>query len=217
MLSNRVKRLIGANEAELAGVAGNLLSAAKGREIKTIFVTSSRNAEGKTTAAIAIAQSLAANGRNKVLLVDANMRAPRIHELFEVAGSPGLTDLLLGSSDDSQVMRDTEYGGLTVLPYGSGSSAAEAFKPEPLSRGLANLKGKFDYVVCDGDSVISSPDASVLAKQFDGIAVVVECQKTKWEVLQAATEKIENIGGNVLGVILNKRRFYIPRGLYGRI
>ncbi len=64
MLSNRVKRLIGANEAELAGVAGNLLSAAKGREIKTIFVTSSRNAEGKTTAAIAIAQSLAANGRN---------------------------------------------------------------------------------------------------------------------------------------------------------
>jgi len=145
------------------------------------------------------------------------MRAPRLHELFEVAGSPGLTDLLLGSADDSQVMRDTEYDGLTVLPYGSGSSAADAFKPETLSQGLTNLKGKFDYVVCDGDSVIPSSDASVVAKHFDGIAFVVECEKTKWELLQAATEKIENVGGNILGVVLNKRRFYIPRGLYGRI
>ncbi|NQT92509.1 MAG: CpsD/CapB family tyrosine-protein kinase [Lentisphaerae bacterium] len=217
MLSNRVKRLIGANEAELAGIAGNLLSAAKGREVKTVFVTSSRNSEGKTTAAIALAQSLAANGRNKVLLIDANLRSPRLHELFEVAGSPGLTDLFLGNGDESQVMRDTEYGGLTVLPYGSGASSVDAFKPEVLSQGLANLKSKFDYIVCDGDSVIPSSDAAMVAKHFDGIVFVVECEKTKWELLQAATEKIENIGGNILGVVLNKRRFYIPRGLYGRI
>jgi Mrp family chromosome partitioning ATPase len=88
---------------------------------------------------------------------------------------------------------------------------------EALAKALAGWKEKFDYVVFDGDSAMASSEAVILAKQFDGVVFVVECEKTKWEVLELAKEKITNVGGNILGVVLNRRRFYIPRGLYGKI
>jgi len=218
MLSNKLKRIISGNQVDLYGLKGNILSAAKGKEVKTIFITSSRHSEGKTTAAIAIAHSLATAGNSKVLLVDANLRAPKVHELFEVQNAPGLTDLLLSRAGEDEALKSTEYERLTVLPCGSGGQeAGGALRPETLASGLASLTSKFDYVVCDGDSVLGSSDAAIVAKHFDGVMFVIECEKTKWEVLSVAKEKLLNVGGIVLGVVMNKRRYYIPRGLYAKI
>jgi capsular exopolysaccharide synthesis family protein len=216
MLSTQLKRIVSLNNVELAAMEGNLLSAAKGAPVKTVFVTSCRRSEGKTTAAVALAHALATTGGARVLLVDGNQRAPKVHQYFEVEGAPGLTELLAGRAAEKDAFRATEFERLTLLPYGSGEGT-EGGRMEALAKALAGWKEKFDYVVFDGDSAMASSEAVILAKQFDGVVFVVECEKTKWEVLELAKEKITNVGGNILGVVLNRRRFYIPRGLYGKI
>jgi capsular exopolysaccharide synthesis family protein len=218
MLSSQLKRIIGLNNVELATVEGNLLSAAKGAQVKTVFVTSCRRSEGKTTTAVAVAHALATTGGAKVLLVDGNQRAPKVHQYFEMEASPGLSEVLAGKATIAAAMRATEFERLTVLPYGAGGGdTAESGRPEALAAALGSWKTQFDYVIFDGDSALASSGAVLAAKHFDGVVFVVECEKTKWEVLELAKEKIANVGGNILGVVLNRRRFYIPRGLYGKI
>jgi len=73
------------------------------------------------------------------------------------------------------------------------------------------------FVIVDGSSVLGSSDVSLIADSFDAVAIVVQCEKTKWEVLQMTAKKIETSGGNLLGVILNSRKYYIPKFLYGKI
>jgi len=149
--------------------------------------------------------------------VDGNQRAPKVHQCFGVEATPGLTDLLASRVDVADALRETEFERLSVLPYGVGPGGGDGVKPEAFGGVLRALAENFDYVICDGDSALGSSEATIMARYFDGVVFVVECERTKWEVLELAKEKIANVGGNVLGVVLNKRRFYIPRGLYGKV
>ena len=82
---------------------------------------------------------------------------------------------------------------------------------------MASLRSRFDYVFFDTGPVLNSSDVALMARHFDGVIVVVECERTKWEVLELAKAKIVNVNGKILGVVLNKRQYYIPAGLYGKI
>lgn len=205
------------NSRELSQVQGNLLSAAK--EAKTFYVTSCFNGEGKTTAAVEMAWALAHNAGARVLLVDWNPGAPRLHELFGVAGGPGLGEYLACGDPDCGI-RATAHPNLSLLTAGAECEAAagggNGTGRRLLRERLATLRERFDYVVYDGHSLIGT-SAAILAREFDGIVLVVEAEKTKWEVVQSAREKIEGIEGRLVGVVLNKRKFYIPRFLYGKI
>jgi Mrp family chromosome partitioning ATPase len=103
------------------------------------------------------------------------------------------------------------------MGFGAGDGGSAAMESDVFAGKLKSLMARFDYVVFDGDSLLTSSNASMIVKHFDGVVLVVECERTKWEVLRLAREKVQNVGGNVLGVVLNKRRYYIPRGLYGKI
>lgn len=205
------------NSRELSQVQSNLLSAAK--EAKTFYVTSCFNGEGKTTAAVEMAWALAHNAGARVLLVDWNPGAPRLHELFGVAGGPGLGEYLACGDPDCGI-RATAHPNLSLLTAGAECEAAAGGGNGTgrllLRERLATLRERFDYVVYDGHSLIGT-SAAILAREFDGIVLVVEAEKTKWEVVQSAREKIEGIEGRLVGVVLNKRKFYIPRFLYGKI
>lgn len=215
--TSALRAVVEANAAEFSTVEGNLLSAGGGREIKTVFITSSRPGEGKTVSAISTAYALSRSG-GRILLVDGNLGNPTLHAVFGSPISPGLTDLLLGQAEEKDVLRATPYDNIWIMPRGSDlARSSEAVFSDPFSRCLAQLRKDFDYVVFDADSVLTSSDACVLAKHFDGVLFVVECEKTKWQVLELAKEKIMNVGGNAIGVIMNKRRHYIPNMLYGRI
>lgn len=217
-LSQEIKDYLKGNLHELSKVEGNILSSAKGKEVKTIYVTSCGDAEGKTITALSLAYALAARSNLKVLLVDGNLHAPQIYKLFHVEGVCGLADLLLSTTGYEEAFRKTEYESLTIVPHGNKvSSTTEVFRTDKFKDRLDALRQKFDYVIFDGHAVFSSSDAAIIARYFDGIVFVVECEKTNWAMFRDAREKLEMAGGSVLGVVLNKRKYYIPKILYGKI
>jgi capsular exopolysaccharide synthesis family protein len=217
-LSQSLKSLLMDNIGELSSVQANLLSASSDKDIKTLFITSCYALEGKTISAISMAYGLSTNANAKVLLVDGNPYSPKIHELFNVNRSPGLSDMLLSKAEYNELLIRTEYENLAIIPNGTKvSNMIDIFRSETFKDKLNFLKQRVDYLILDGPSVLSSSDASVISKHFDGVILVVECEKTRWEVVQLAKDRIDKIGGNILGIILNRRKYYIPKALYGKI
>ena len=214
-LSQTVKEIIENNMSELSAIKGNLLSATKGVDVKTFLISSSKPGEGKTIAAISMALGLAAL-KSRVLLIDGNLRNPTLHQHFNIDVTPGLSDLFLSNADYNEVLHGTEQSELMVLPSGTKIyDSVEIFKSELFKKKLEDLKQMFDYVILDGHSILVSSDISLIAKYFDGTIIVVESEKTKREVVCLAKEKISNVGGNPIGAVLNRRKYYIPKVLYG--
>lgn len=217
-LDRSLKNFITENTRELASVEGNLLGAAKGKEIKTIFVTSCHPGEGKTTAAVSMAYSLVTEAHARVLLIDANPHAPKIHDHFGVGISPGFSDFVLSDAQHASFICKTEYDRLHIIPSGSSSiKKSDMLDSGTFKSRLDAVKLDYNYIIFDGHSVFGASEVSHIAKHCDGILFVVECERTKWEVLQEAKDKISNIGGNIIGAILNKRKYYIPRKIYGKV
>lgn len=215
-LDSGVKKLLSQNMGELSGVQGSIVSAAQNREVRSILVTSSRKGEGKTTAAIGLAYGLSSSASADVLLVDGNFTSPKIHTLFNVTSDPGLSDLVGGETRLEEVLRKTEDERLALLPQGASlTTLLDVYRSAGFEETLSSIKKNFDFVIYDCHSVFGSSDASVVARHFDSIALVVECESTRWEVVQMAKDRLESAGGNILGVVLNKRKYYIPQVFYG--
>jgi protein-tyrosine kinase len=218
ILNEDLKLKIFDNLKELSTIEGNILSAAREREVKTILITSCNPLEGKTITAISMAFALATKSNYRVILVDGNLQSPRIHELFNVGPFPGLSELLTLKAEIKEVATGTDFGNLVIIPHGSDDyKKLDSFDSETFKDKLNYMKQNSDYVIFDAQSVSGTSDVPLISKYFDGIILVVECEKTRWEVLQQAKEKIISIGGNILGVVLNKRIYYIPVKLYGKI
>jgi capsular exopolysaccharide synthesis family protein len=218
VLNESLKLSIFKNLKELSTVEGNIASIAANREIKTILVTSCSPQEGKTTAAISMAAALSIEANAKVVLVEGNMSSPKIHEHFTINAAPGLSELLTSRASLNEIMRKTEFPNLMIIAGGSAiAKKFDVFETERFQEGLNSLKQSFDYIIVDGQSVSGSSDVSNISKYFDGVVFVVECEKTRWEVMQESKEKIKGVGGKILGVVLNKRVYYIPQKIYGKI
>lgn len=216
VLDASLKQVLMANLGALAGVQGSLVSAAQNREVRSILVTSPNRHEGKTFTAIGIAYALANHANAQVLLVDANFSDPKLHEHFGVPRQPGFSDFLTTDVGLEDVVCQTDSPSLLVMPQGSGTATLfDVTRANTFAAKLASLRDKFDYVICDGSAIFSSSDASLIAAHFDGVVVVVECEHTRWEVGQDAKERLAKAGGRILGVVLNKRQFYIPQAFYG--
>ena len=218
MLQKNFRRVVEKNQGALHSLEGNLLSAAGGHAPRSILVTSSRPKEGKTTCAISLACGLAGAGKGKVALVEGNLARPSLHRAFGLEAGPGLADYLSDGRGAAEFVQETDYANLSVMPCGADAAKlADLFDAEVFRAKLASLRKHFDYVVFDGASVLDSSEACLMAGHFDGVVLVVECERTKWEVLDVAKETVLQAGGKVLGVILNKRRYYVPKILYGSV
>jgi Mrp family chromosome partitioning ATPase len=211
-----VLRQLEQNHGQLSLVEGNLVAAAQS-EVCTIYVTSCFRGEGKTTAALSTAYGLCAISQARVLLVDAGNSAARLHAMLALAPYPGLNEVIEGRVDLSDALHPTSgFPGLHVLTCGAVDHAglSEARRVARIKAFLARVRPHYDFVVVDGGSALASSDPARLAACFDGVVFVVACERTKWEVLQGAVEKVRQGGGQVLGGVLNRRRFYVPRLIY---
>jgi capsular exopolysaccharide synthesis family protein len=217
-LAESVAELVQGNITELMTLGGNLHNVARGRELHTILVTSSHPGEGKTTTAISVAQTLADHVHSRVALLDANFYAPKLHELYHLEPTPGLSDILIHEREPRQVLQPTQDPNLTILSAGTPlQQCIGRHEVAMLQKTMQTLQNDFNYIVVDGCHYFQYSDVALYASLFDGIIFVIECEKTNWEVVQQAKEGLENVGGQMLGAVLNKRRYYIPGKLYGRI
>jgi len=215
VLSSDIKSRLMGNLRELSTIEGNILSAAgAGKAVKSILVTSSAAREGKTTTALSIAYGLAAESNARVLLVDGNMRYPTLHKMYNTEVSPGLTDMFSANPPEGRIITETDHENLFFLPNGTKIyNSLDVYKSPKFKTLLAQLSQEFDYIIFDCYSVHGSSDVSFCARYFDGIVLAVECEITKWGALNESINKIRTVDGNILGTVMVKRKYYVPKAL----
>ena len=180
-------------------------------DLTIVYCTSCFRKEGKTTAIVNAAFGLSVYGRRNVLLIDSNNDAPCIHRLFGVSNEQGLQGILDNTVSAEDAIIPTGYGQLYLLPAGKGNVS---LFDERLKKNLEVFKENFDFVFIDGKSLLASSEVNNIAPAVDGILLVVECEKTKWEVVQLAQGKLKQAGVQHIGVVLNKRKYYLPSSVY---
>lgn len=179
---------------------------------KTLAITSSRPAEGKSTTSVAIAESLTRVGR-RVLLMDADMRSPSIHQLFGLSNKTGISNYLAGDDHVGTFIQDVS-DGLSVLSAGpQPPNAAELLAGPRLAELLALLRERFDNIILDAPPVMGLADAPLIANVVEGTILVVEFQQTKRSVARVAYARINGIGAHVLGAVVTK--FDAKKARYG--
>jgi capsular exopolysaccharide synthesis family protein len=188
------------------------------RTIRSVLILSSVHGEGTSSVCSQFARSVAQGEGEKVLLVDANLRNPTIHNFFDLEQGAGLVDLLEGRVSADEVIRETEPRGLSIVMAGSPTTnAPKLLGSSHLIKALEIWKERFSLVIFDTSPVLTYADAVVLGRFVDGVILVVHAGKTRWEVIQRAQEILKNAKANILGVVLNKRQYVIPKPVYRRL
>jgi len=181
--------------------------------VRKVLVTSAEPAAGKTVTAANLAIVLAQSGE-RVLLVGADLRRPRVHELFDVRPSPGLTTLLLGDAEPSAVCRRIAgVPGLSLLPPGPlPPNPSELLDGRSARAMFASLAASYETVVIDSPPVLPVTDAQVLSQMADAVLVVVAHSETSGRGLGRALELLGQVEAPVVGIVLNR---VPPQGAYG--
>ncbi len=183
-----------------------------------LAVTSAWPKEGVSYVSFHSAISLARGLENSVLLVDANFRKPSLHTIFNNSNTVGLSDILRGSIEPYKVIKPSYMPYLSFLPSGGPLiDPAQYFRTDRFQQFLASLKKKFDFVIFDTPSLSRFADSLVIGAKVDEILLVVRAHKTKKQIIKHAKEEIVKHGGKLFGVVLNRRRFFIPEFLYKRL
>ncbi len=182
----------------------NILFSAADRTLKTLIVSSANQREGKTTSVIYLGTTMAQSGQ-RVLLIDTDMRRPRLHESTGVPRQFGLSNLILGDKSYDDVIKTTEIPNLYVLPCGPlPPNPAELLMTKRFETVLAELATRFDRVILDSPPVQAVTDAVVLSKLVDGVILIVRADKTLREDVKRSVKSIQDVGGWIFGVIVNE-------------
>jgi capsular exopolysaccharide synthesis family protein len=183
----------------------NLLAACKAAKVRTILVTGSRQAEGKTTTAVNLAVALAQVGRS-VVLISADLRYPRVHSLLGIGNEQGLGQVLLGTLALNNAVVDTSVPNLRVLPSGPASEVEEPAELLQSDRMFEVIRGcrQADFVIIDGPPIEPVADSLVLSDLVDGVLFVADAQEGTRGGVSRSRHQLEQVGGTILGGILNR-------------
>lgn len=192
-----------ASEAYRAIRTALLLSKAE-EAPKKILVTSSQASEGKTTTALNLAASFASVGR-RILVIDADLRRPRVgRELGVLGEKAGLTEVLTGQSAHKDALLKDLIPNVSLLLSGAvPPNPAELLGSQKMERLLEELGAEFDHIIIDSPPVLPVTDSVVLSRYVDGVTLVVRAGVTPRQAIQDAIEKLQYVGANILGCVLN--------------
>ncbi len=170
--------------------------------LKKILVTSALPKEGKSFTAANLAQVLVRQHGRRVLLIDADLRGPRLHMMLGTTSSPGLTDYLQGGNDEFSVMQRGPMENLFFIPSGHEiTEPAELVSNGRLKFLLQRVEALFDWIVVDSPPAVPVSDASILAKVCDGVLMVVRSNATPIDMARRAREEFPDQA--LVGVVLN--------------
>jgi capsular exopolysaccharide synthesis family protein len=171
--------------------------------IRTLLVTSTVPAEGKTFVALNLALAITRQHGRRVLLIDGDLRAPRLASCLGVRSTPGLTEFLCGAADETSIIQTDTEGALFFIPGGNMVvNPTEMLATERLQWLVSRLAPLFDWVIIDAPPVLPVSDAGILAQHCDGVIVVVQAGSTAYDAVGAAIQELQN--KKLLGVVLNR-------------
>ncbi len=181
----------------------SMLFAAAQRGIKTILVASASAGEGKTTTAANLAVVLA-NADKRVILVNADLRKPRVHRFFQLRNKIGVVDVLAGTAKPWEALVDPGIENLRVFPSGPiPTRPAELLGSEAMGELLAELRQVADFIIVDSAPVLVVSDALALAPLCDGVMYVADAEATTRGAVAHAREQLEQVGVDIIGSVLN--------------
>lgn len=182
----------------------NIVFSGADRKLKTIVVSSANPREGKTTLVMYLGTTMAQSGE-RVLVIDTDMRRPRLHVSTGVSRNVGVSNLIVGDGKIEDAVKSTEIPNLFVLPCGPlPPNPAELLMSKKFHELLEELGRRYDRIILDSPPLGPVTDAVVLAKHTDGAVIVVRAGKTLRDEIKRATRQIRAIDGTVIGVIVNR-------------
>lgn len=192
-----------------------LLSRYPQRPIRTLMFSGINHGIGVTTAVVNFSRAMVRNSARKVLIIDANLRTPNLHSLFNLDPADGLAEILAGNG--IKVLRFNKVGEGELYAMTCGCDPSEIvgrFETKPFDALLETAIKKFDFTILDSAPITRYSETQAISPRVDGVVLVIEAGKTRQQVALRAKKELEDAGGKLLGVILNKRRYYIPNWIY---
>ncbi|HYE14462.1 MAG TPA: polysaccharide biosynthesis tyrosine autokinase [Pyrinomonadaceae bacterium] len=198
----------------------SLLLSSAGQPPRTVLVTSSQPSEGKTTTVVNIATMLAQTGAD-VLVLDCDLRRPRVHAHFAMSNSRGVTNYLSGESNVSELVQTYEkLPNLKIITSGPvPPNAAELLGSDEMRKLLYVLSENFTHIIIDSPPAISFTDASILSTMVDGVMLVVHGGRSSRAVVRRAKQQLQDVGAHIFGIVLNNVKleandYYYYSGYY---
>jgi capsular exopolysaccharide synthesis family protein len=201
----------------------NLLFMLPEKKLQTILITSPSPQEGKTTVAINLGITMAASG-SRIILVDSDMRRPRLHKTFGIPHESGLSSYLIGASAMTDIVKRTEVDNLDVIPCGPmPPNPSEILHTVNFKEFLKEIKTLYDAIIFDSPPILAVADAQIISASTDGTILVAKAGGTTRESLVNSKQRVEGVSGSVLGCIMNDldlesrmyRYYYYHKYKYG--
>jgi protein-tyrosine kinase len=185
---------------------------------KNILFMGLQGGEGVSTIVRDFARMAAARLDKSVLIMDAAYHNPSQHIFFDIKGGAGWKDIMgKGESVDKACHRSGNTN-LYLSPISPQNALTPHVYDHPAATGfLEELKNKYDFILIDSSPAITSPDSIAISRFTDGVVLVVEAERTRKQVIENVKNKITRNGGNIIGVVFNKRKYYIPEFVYRRL
>jgi capsular exopolysaccharide synthesis family protein len=195
-------------QEEYQKLRASLVSIAVPAGLHTILIAASRHGEGATTVAIGLASALGKERESRVLLLEANVRTPCFGAILPLPTESGLAEFASGRMAPEALA--SRLDGFNFSVIAAGMTRGQPVDFEVVGTLLARLRSQFDFIVIDAPPVNSYADTSVLATKVDGVILVVEADRTPVVDAETAKRQLDKIGARILGVVLNRRRSYLP-------
>lgn len=174
------------------------------RPLRSILITSPTVGDGKSTVAANLAVSFAQVGCS-VIIVNADLRRPSVHKMFQVPDGVGLTSVLVGQATVKEALRETHVPNVRLLTAGpTPPNPAELLESKRMLSVMEELKEHADIILYDAPPVTVVTDAGLLAPHVDGCVLVVSVGVTQREMARVALEQLHRVGGRILGVVVNR-------------
>jgi capsular exopolysaccharide synthesis family protein len=202
---------------EYQRIKDNLYQANPSNRVRTLVFSSSNSGEGTSTVAINFAITFALTEEARVLLVDANFRAPKLHSFFSLPKSEGLGEIIREKIDWKDSLRSCKIPNLSIITAGeAGLNPVYLLKSAVLERTIQEFTEHFDHILFDTCAISDYSDPVLLGSQMDGLVLVVQAGKTRLEIIKR-TRNILSGAVPILGIVLNRKNHYIPDAIYRRL
>ncbi|MFH0958659.1 MAG: CpsD/CapB family tyrosine-protein kinase [Pseudomonadota bacterium] len=204
---------------QLHSLGWALFQAQHTAQSRVIQITAARFSEGVTTVTLALASSMARLfGPDSTLVIEANLRKPAFHRMLGGVSQTSILGALENEELSLRAVTRLQDYGFSIITAGSialeGENQGPEFYLEKMGKVIDRLKSHYRYILIDSPPVVPSLDSDIISGFTDGVVIVVEANSTRAEVLDFAIKRLKSVDAPIIGMILNKRVFYIPKWLY---
>ena len=186
--------------------------------LQTLLFTGTAHGVGVTSAALKFAKSLVKASDHKVLIIEANLRTPYLQRMINPNPPNDRTEGLPDDGLKILKFKKAGHGDLFAFTFGrNNKDGVDYMEAKRFQAMIETSKKKFDYIILDAAPIGSCSESQAICSKVDGVLLVIEAGRTRRQVAQRAKKELEDAGGQLLGVVLNKRKYYIPDWIYKRL